>query len=335
MAKKIAINGYGRIGRCVHRILAAQAEPELEIVAINDITSPSVLAHLLKYDSVHRRFNGTAEAREKSIVVNGKEIPIFAEMDPAKLPWKDLGVELVMESTGKFTDKAGAGKHLQAGAKRVVISAPGKEVDGTFVCGVNHKSFDPKKHTVVSNASCTTNCLAPMCKVINESFGIVDAQMTTIHSYTNDQRILDQPHKDLRRTRAAAVSMIPTTTGAARAVGLVLPELKGKIDGLSIRVPTFNVSLVELTANVSKKTTADEINAALKKAAEGELKGIMEYVEEELVSIDFLGDPHSCIIDSMITLVVNGTSIKVFGWYDNEWGYSNRMVDLSAHMLRS
>ena len=335
MAKKIAINGYGRIGRCVHRILAAQAKPELEIVAINDITSPSVLAHLLKYDSVHRRFNGTAEAREKSIVVNGKEIPIFAEMDPAKLPWKDLGVELVMESTGKFTDKAGAGKHLQAGAKRVVISAPGKEIDGTFVCGVNHKSYDPKKHTVVSNASCTTNCLAPMCKVVNDGFGIVDAQMTTIHSYTNDQRILDQPHKDLRRTRAAAVSMIPTTTGAARAVGLVLPELKGKIDGLSIRVPTFNVSLVELTANVSKKTTADEINAALKTAANGELKGIMEYVEEELVSIDFLGDPHSCIIDSKMTLVINGTSIKVFGWYDNEWGYSNRMVDLSAHMLRS
>jgi len=335
MAKKIAINGYGRIGRCVHRILAAQANPELEIVAINDITSPSVLAHLLKYDSVHRRFNGTAEAKEKSIVVNGKEIPIFAEMDPAKLPWKDLGVELVMESTGKFTDKAGAGKHLAAGAKRVVISAPGKEIDGTFVVGVNHKSFDPKKHTVVSNASCTTNCLAPMCKVIHETVGIVDAQMTTIHSYTNDQRILDQPHKDLRRTRAAAVSMIPTTTGAARAVGLVLPELKGKIDGLSIRVPTFNVSLVELTANVAKKTTADEINAALKAAANGELKGIIEYVEEELVSIDFLGDPHSCIIDSMLTLVINGTSLKVFGWYDNEWGYSNRMVDLSAHMLRS
>jgi len=335
MAKKIAINGYGRIGRCVHRILAAQANPELEIVAINDITSPSVLAHLLKYDSVHRRFNGTAEAKEKSIVVNGKEIPIFAEMDPAKLPWKELGVELVMESTGKFTDKAGAGKHLQAGAQRVIISAPGKEIDGTFVYGVNHKTFDAKKHTVVSNASCTTNCLAPLCKVVHETFGIVDAQMTTIHAYTNDQRILDLPHKDLRRARAAAVSMIPTTTGAARAVGLVLPELKGKIDGLSIRVPTFNVSLVELTANVAKKTTADEINAALKAAANGELKGIIEYVEEELVSIDFLGDPHSCIIDSMLTLVINGTSLKVFGWYDNEWGYSNRMVDLSAHMLRS
>jgi glyceraldehyde 3-phosphate dehydrogenase len=335
MAKKIAINGYGRIGRCVHRILAAQANPELEIVAINDITSPSVLAHLLKYDSVHRRFNGTAEAKEKSIVVNGKEIPIFAEMDPAKLPWKDLGVELVMESTGKFTDKAGAGKHLAAGAKRVIISAPGKEIDGTFVYGVNHKSFDAKKHTVVSNASCTTNCLAPLCKVVHETFGIVDAQMTTIHAYTNDQRILDLPHKDLRRARAAAVSMIPTTTGAARAVGLVLPELKGKIDGLAIRVPTFNVSVVELTANVSKKTTTDEVNAALKAAANGELKGILDYVEEELVSIDFLGDPHSSIVDSKMTLVINGTSVKVFGWYDNEWGYSNRMIDMSAHMLRS
>jgi glyceraldehyde 3-phosphate dehydrogenase len=335
MAKKIAINGYGRIGRCVHRILAAQANPELDIVAINDITSPSVLAHLLKYDSIHRRFQGTAEAREKSIVVNGKEIPIFAEMDPTKLPWKQLGVALVMESTGKFTDKSGAGKHLQAGAERVIISAPGKELDGMFVYGVNHKTYDPKKHFVVSNASCTTNCLAPMAKVINDSFGIVDAQMTTIHSYTNDQRILDLPHKDLRRARAAALSMIPTTTGAARAVGTVLPELKGKIDGLAIRVPTSNVSIVELTANVSKKTTTDDVNAALKAAANGELKGILEYVEEELVSVDFLGDTHSCILDSKMTLVMNGTSLKVFGWYDNEWGYANRLVDMSAHMMRS
>jgi glyceraldehyde 3-phosphate dehydrogenase len=335
MAKKIAINGYGRIGRCVHRILTAKANPELDIVAINDITSPSVLAHLLKYDSVHRRFPGTVEAREKSIVVNGREIPIFAEMDPTKLPWKDLGVALVMESTGKFTDKAGAGKHLQAGAQRVIISAPGKELDGMFVYGVNHKSYDSNKHFVVSNASCTTNCLAPMAKVINDTFGIVDAQMTTIHSYTNDQRILDLPHKDLRRSRAAALSMIPTTTGAARAVGQVLPELKGKIDGLSIRVPTPNVSVVELTANLSKKTTTDEVNASLKAAANGELKGILDYVDEELVSIDFLGDPHSCIIDAKMTLVMNGTNLKVFGWYDNEWGYSNRLVDMSAHMMRS
>ena len=328
MAHKIAINGYGRIGRCVHRILAGQANPELDIVAINDITSPAALAHLLKYDSVHRRFQGTVEVKEKSIVVNGKEIPIFAETDPTKLPWKALGVELVLESTGKFTDKAGAGKHIQAGAQRVVISAPGKDVDATFVYGVNHQSFDKAKHTVVSNASCTTNCLAPMAKVINDTVGIVDAQMTTIHAYTNDQKILDLPHKDLRRARAAAVSMIPTTTGAARAVGLVLPELKGKIDGLAIRVPTFDVSVVELTANVAKKTSTDEINAALKAAANGPLKGILEYVEEELVSIDFLGDPHSCIIDSKMTLVMNGTSLKVFGWYDNEWGYSNRCIDL-------
>ncbi len=335
MAHKIAINGYGRIGRCVHRILAGQANPELDIVAINDITSPAALAHLLKYDSVHRRFQGTVEVKEKSIVVNGKEIPIFAETDPTKLPWKALGVELVLESTGKFTDKAGAGKHIQAGAQRVVISAPGKDVDATFVYGVNHQSFDKAKHTVVSNASCTTNCLAPMAKVINDTVGIVDAQMTTIHAYTNDQKILDLPHKDLRRARAAAVSMIPTTTGAARAVGLVLPELKGKIDGLAIRVPTFDVSVVELTANVAKKTSTDEINAALKAAANGPLKGILEYVEEELVSIDFLGDPHSCIIDSKMTLVMNGTSLKVFGWYDNEWGYSNRMIDMSAYMLRS
>jgi glyceraldehyde 3-phosphate dehydrogenase len=335
MAHKIAINGYGRIGRCVHRILAAQASPELDIVAINDITSPSVLAHLLKYDSVHRRFQGKVEAKEKSIVVNGKEIPIFAETDPTKLPWKDLGVALVMESTGKFTDKAGAGKHLQAGAQRVVISAPGKEVDGTFVYGVNHKTYDKAKHTVVSNASCTTNCLAPMVKVILETAGIVDAQMTTIHAYTNDQKILDLPHKDLRRARAAAVSMIPTTTGAARAVGLVLPEMKGKIDGLAIRVPTFDVSVVELTVNCAKKTSAEEINAAMKAAAAGEMKGILEYVDEELVSIDFLGDPHSCIVDSKMTLVINGTSLKVFGWYDNEWGYSNRLVDMSAYMLRS
>ncbi len=334
MARKIAINGYGRIGRCVHRSLAAKKDAELELVAINDITSPKMLAHLLKYDSVHRIFPGTVEAREKSIVVDGKEIPIYAERNPADLPWGKLGVELVMECTGLFRDRASASKHIDAGAKKVVVSAPGKELDGTFVCGINDKDYDPEKHHVVSNASCTTNCLSPIVKVLHDTVGIVDAQMTTIHSYTNDQRILDLPHKDLRRARAAAVSMIPTTTGAARAVGLVLPELKGKIDGLSIRVPTSNVSIVELTANVSRATTIDEINKAMKAAAEGPLKGILQYTEEQLVSIDYLGNPHSSIYDSALTQVINDKSVKVFSWYDNEWGYSNRMIDFSALMLR-
>ncbi len=335
MAKKIAINGYGRIGRCVHRILAAKQDNELELVAINDITSPKMLAHLFKYDSVHRVFPGTVEAKETSIVVDGVEIPIYAERDPAELPWGKLGVELVMECTGLFRTKEAASKHLEAGAKKVLVSAPGKEMDGTFVCGINDNDYDSTKHNVVSNASCTTNCLSPIVKVLNDAFGIVDAQMTTIHSYTNDQRILDQPHKDMRRARAAAVSMIPTTTGAARAVGLVLPELQGKIDGLSIRVPTSNVSIVELTANVEKATTIEEINAAMKTAAEGPLKGILQYTEDELVSIDFLGNPHSSIMDSKLTQVMNGTSIKVFSWYDNEWGYSNRMIDMASLMIRS
>jgi glyceraldehyde 3-phosphate dehydrogenase len=334
MAKKIAINGFGRIGRCVHRILAMSDNHVLELAAINDITSPKTLAHMLKYDSVHRIFPGTIEARENSIVVNGKDVPIYAEKDPANLPWAKLGVELVMECTGLFTTKETAGKHLTAGASQVIISAPAKEIDGTFVYGINHETYDRAKHQVVSNASCTTNCLAPVAKVISDTFGIVDAQMTTIHSYTNDQRILDQPHKDLRRARAGALSMIPTTTGAARAVGLVLPELKGKIDGLAIRVPTANVSVVELTANVKKATSADEINAALKAAANGPLQHILQYTNEELVSIDFLGNPHSAIVDSKLTQVLNGTSIKVFAWYDNEWGYSNRMIDLASYMVK-
>jgi glyceraldehyde 3-phosphate dehydrogenase (phosphorylating) len=333
MHKKIAINGYGRIGRCVHRILETADNSALELVAINDITSPKMLAHMFKYDSVHRIFPGTVEAGEKSITVNGREIPICAERDPASLPWKDLGIDLVMECTGLFRDKENAGKHIEAGAGKVIVSAPGKELDETFVMGINHGDYDNTKHNVVSNASCTTNCLAPLAKVINDTFGIVDAQMTTIHSYTNDQRTLDQPHKDMRRARAAAVSMIPTTTGAARAVGLVLPELKGKIDGLSIRVPTPNVSIVELTANVKKKATAQSINAALKAAAEGPLKGVLAYTDEDLVSIDFLGNPNSSIIDSKLTQVMGDTSIKVFSWYDNEWGYSNRMVDLATMML--
>ncbi|MCP4599649.1 MAG: type I glyceraldehyde-3-phosphate dehydrogenase [Proteobacteria bacterium] len=335
MAKKVAINGYGRIGRCVHRALAAAKNSEIELVAINDITSPKTLAHLLKYDSVHRIFSGKVEAKETSIVVDGVEIPIFAERDPAELPWKKLGVELVMECTGLFRDSKSAGKHLAAGARKVIVSAPGKEMDGTFVYGINDSDYDSASHNIISNASCTTNCLAPIVKVINDAVGIVDAQMTTIHSYTNDQRILDLPHKDMRRARAAAMSMIPTTTGAARAVGLVLPEMQGKIDGLSIRVPTPNVSIVELTAHVSKATTIEEVNGALKAAADGPLKGVLEYTEEALVSIDFLGNPHSSIVDSGLTQVINGTNVKVFSWYDNEWGYSNRMIDMAALMLRS
>jgi glyceraldehyde 3-phosphate dehydrogenase len=334
MTRKIAINGYGRIGRCIHRILVSKQTSGLELVAINDITSPAVLAHLLKYDSVHRIFKGEVKALEKSIAVDGVEIPIFAERDPASLPWKKLGVELVIESTGLFRDKASAGKHIEAGAKKVIVSAPGKQLDGTFVFGINEKSYDPKNHYIVSNASCTTNCLAPIVKVLNDAVGIEDAQMTTIHSYTNDQRILDLPHKDLRRARAAAVSMIPTTTGAARAVGLVLPEMQGKIDGLSIRVPTSNVSIVELTANVSRATTIEEVNAAMKTAAQGPLKGILEYTDEELVSVDFLGNPHSSIFDSKLTQVIRDKNVKIFSWYDNEWGYSNRIIDMAAHMLK-
>ena len=335
MTKRVAINGYGRIGRCVHRILTSSKSPKIELVAINDITSPEMLAHLFKYDSVHRVFPGQVKAGTGGIVVDGVELPVFAERDPAKLPWKDRGVDLVMECTGLFRGRDAAAKHIEAGAKKVIISAPGKEMDGTFVCGINDKSYDSKIHHVVSNASCTTNCLAPIAKVMNDEFGIIDAQMTTIHSYTNDQRILDQPHKDFRRARAAAVSMIPTTTGAARAVGLVLPELIGKIDGLAIRVPTSNVSIVELTANVSKPVSAEKINSAMKAAAEGPLKGILAYTEEELVSIDFLGNPNSSIFDSRLTQVMNDNSVKVFSWYDNEWGYSNRMIDLAAVMLET
>ncbi|MDJ0764947.1 MAG: type I glyceraldehyde-3-phosphate dehydrogenase [Myxococcota bacterium] len=335
MAKKIAINGYGRIGRCVHRILHAQKRDDVTLVAINDITSPKMLAHLLKYDSVHRVFPPDVAAKEKSIVVDGAETPVYAERDPGALPWKDLGVSLVLECTGLFRTKETAGKHIEAGAEKVVVSAPGKNLDATFVYGINHAQYDPASHHIVSNASCTTNCLAPVVKVLNDAVGIEDAQMTTIHSYTNDQRILDLPHKDMRRARAAAVSMIPTTTGAARAVGLVLPDMVGKIDGLAIRVPTADVSIVELTANVSRPTTNEEINAAMKAAAAGPLKGVLQYTEEELVSVDFMGNPHSSIFDSKLTQVMCEKNVKVFSWYDNEWGYANRIVDMAAHMLRS
>jgi len=330
MATKIGINGFGRIGRNLFR--AACGDAALDIVAVNDITDAKTLAHLLKYDSVHGAFKGTVEAKDQSLVVNGKEIKVLASKDPAALPWKDLGVEVVVESTGRFTDRASAAKHLEAGAKKVIISAPAKDEDITIVLGVNETRYDPAKHHVISNASCTTNCLAPVAKVLMQICGIKHGLMTTIHSYTNDQSILDLPHKDLRRARAAAMSMIPTSTGAAKAVGLVLPELKGKIHGLAIRVPTPNVSVVDLVAETEKPVTAEAVNAALRKAAEGELKGILGYTDELLVSIDFNGNPLSSIVDGASTSVVDGTLVKVLSWYDNEWGYSCRVRDLIKYI---
>ena len=326
MAPKVAINGFGRIGRLVLR--RALATGGIDIVAINDLTDAKTLAHLLKYDSVHGISNAEISAEEDAIIVNGKRIRISKELDPAKLPWKELGVEIVVEATGKFTKRDDAAKHLAAGAKRVLITAPGKEVDGTFVVGVNDKDFDPAKHFVISNASCTTNCLAPVAKVLDDSFGIVRGLITTIHAYTNDQRILDLPHKDLRRARAAGLSMIPTSTGAAKAVGLVLPHLQGKLDGLAVRVPTPNVSLVDLVAELKKPATVEEINAAMQKAASGPLKGILEYCDLPLVSSDFNGNDASSIFDAGNTRVIDGNMAKVFAWYDNEWGYSCRVVDL-------
>jgi glyceraldehyde 3-phosphate dehydrogenase len=333
MAVKVGINGFGRIGRNFFR--AAYKDPSLQIVAVNDITDAKTLAHLLKYDSVHGRFEASVEVKENAIVVNGKEVQVLACKDPAELPWGKLGVEIVIESTGIFTDRDGAGKHLAAGAKRVIISAPAKGEDGTFVMGVNEKTFDPAKHFILSNASCTTNCLAPVAKVLLDNFGIERGLMTTIHSYTNDQKILDLPHKDLRRARAAGMSMIPTTTGAAKAVSLVIPELKGKLDGMAIRVPTPNVSVVDLTAELSKNATAEEINAAMKKASEGPMKGILQYVDEPLVSIDFNHDPASSSFDALSTKVIGGKMVKVLSWYDNEWGYSCRLVDLAKYVSKA
>jgi glyceraldehyde 3-phosphate dehydrogenase len=326
MAIKAAINGFGRIGRNVFR--AALEDQDLEFVAVNDITDAKTLAHLLKYDSVHGVLDAEIKAKENAIVVDGREIKIFSQRDPAALPWKELGIQVVVESTGRFTDKAGASKHLQAGAQKVIISAPATDPDITMVLGVNEAMYDPAKHAVISNASCTTNCLAPIAKVIMENFGIRHGLVTTIHSYTNDQQILDLPHSDLRRARAAGLSQIPTSTGAAKAVGLVLPALQGKMHGLAIRVPTPNVSLVDLVAETERVVTVQELNAALQKAAEGELKGILGYCEEPLVSIDFNGNPLSSIVDSLSTSVVDGTLIKVLSWYDNEWGYSCRVRDL-------
>lgn len=327
MTVKVGINGFGRIGRNFFRALLEQ-KADLDVVAVNDLTDNATLAQLLKYDSLLGRFPGEVSYDDEGLVVDGKHIKVFAERNPGDLPWGDLGAEIVVESTGLFTDGTKAKAHIDGGAKKVVISAPGKNVDGTFVIGVNDGDYDPAKHNIISNASCTTNSLAPLAKVLNEEFGIERGIMTTIHSYTGDQRLLDAPHKDLRRARAAAVNLIPTKTGAAQAVALVIPELKGKFDGLAVRVPTPTGSLTDLTFEASKEVTVEQIQAAVKKAAEGELKGILEYTEDPIVSTDIRGDAHSSIFDATETKVI-GNLVKVLAWYDNEWGYSNRLVDLT------
>jgi glyceraldehyde 3-phosphate dehydrogenase len=332
MAVRVAINGFGRIGRNVVRAALRMQEADLEFVAVNDITDTKTLAHLLKYDSVHGRFAGTVEAKSDAIVVNGRAIKVSALKEPERLPWRDLGVDIVLESTGRFTDRENAAKHLAAGARKVVISAPAKGEDLTVVMGVNHDAYDPAKHHIVSNASCTTNCLVPVVKVVRERFGFVNGFMTTVHSYTNDQQILDLPHKDLRRARAAALSIIPTSTGAAKATSLVIPEVKGKIDGVALRVPTPDVSLVDLTCTVERATTIDEVNVAFREAARGPLKGVLDVSDEPLVSADYIGSLYSSVVDSQSTNVIGGTLVHVSSWYDNEMGYSARCVDLLAHM---
>jgi glyceraldehyde 3-phosphate dehydrogenase len=334
MATRIGINGFGRIGRQVVRAAKDQGVADLDFVAVNDLTDTRTLAHLFKYDSVHRTYQGDVEAGADSILIDGDEIKVLAQKDPAALPWKDLGVDIVLESTGRFTDASAARKHIDVGARKVLISAPAKGEDITIVMGVNSDKYDSSKHTIVSNASCTTNCLVPMVKVIRDAFGFRHGSMVTIHSYTNDQQILDLPHKDLRRARAAALSMIPTTTGAAKATSLVIPEVKGKIDGSSIRVPTPDVSYTILTVEIEKAgATKESVNAAFKQAAAGgPLQGIIRYTEEELVSSDFIGDPASCILDAKTTNVIDGTLVTVQGWYDNEWGYASRCVDMLRFM---
>jgi glyceraldehyde 3-phosphate dehydrogenase len=331
MAVRVGINGFGRIGRNIMR--AALGDKDIDFVAVNDLTNSKTLAHLLKYDSVLGNLQAEVKATDTGITVDGDEFQVLSVKDPAQLPWKDLRVDVVFESTGIFTDREGAAKHLAAGAKKVIVTAPAKKPDITVVLGVNEGQYDAAKHHIVSNASCTTNCLAPLAKVIHDRFGIRKGWMTTVHSYTNDQQLLDLPHKDLRRARAAAMSMIPTTTGAALAVGEVLPELKGKLDGFSMRVPTPNVSVVDLSALVEKKTTGEEINAVLREAAQGPLKGILAMSDEPLVSIDFRGNPNSSIVDSAYTKVMDGDFVKVVSWYDNEWGYSNRCVDLLRKLV--
>ncbi|HEU4699961.1 MAG TPA: type I glyceraldehyde-3-phosphate dehydrogenase [Gemmatimonadales bacterium] len=332
MAIKVGINGFGRIGRNVVRAAQLAGVTDIDFVAVNDLTDTKTLAHLLKYDSVHGKFRGTVEAREGAIVVNGDEMKVLSEKDPAKLPWKDLGVDIVLESTGRFTDADQARAHVTAGAKKVVISAPAKKEDITIVYGVNHEKYDPAKHTIVSNASCTTNCLVPLVKVVRDAFGFQRGYMTTVHSYTNDQQILDLPHKDLRRARAAAISIIPTTTGAAKATSLVIPEVKGKLDGIALRVPTPDVSTVALSCVVDRATSADEVNAKFREAAAGALKGVLFVSDEPLVSVDYIGNLASSTVDALSTNVVDGTLVNVTSWYDNEMGYSARCVDLLRYM---
>ena len=332
MSVKVAINGFGRIGRLVLR--AGLKSKDVEFVAVNDITDTKTLAHLLKYDSVHGTIDADVKAKDNALVVNGKEIKTYAMREPESLPWKDLGVDVVLESTGKFTDRAGAEKHLKAGAKKVIISAPAKGPDVTFVLGVNQEVYDKSKHHVISMGSCTTNCLAPIVKILQKEYGIEYGLMTTIHAFTNDQVVLDEPHKDLRRARAAALSMIPTTTGAAKAISEVIPELKGKLDGLSIRVPTPNVSIIDFVATLSTKVTKEEVNGKFRIYAEGPMKGILACCDEPLVSKDFNGDPHSSTIDMENTYVVGGNMIKVLSWYDNEWGFSNRMLELLSFVMK-
>ncbi|WP_324668162.1 type I glyceraldehyde-3-phosphate dehydrogenase [Geochorda subterranea] len=332
MAIRVGVNGFGRIGRQIVR--AAIHDPQLEIVAVNDITDAPTLAHLFKHDSVHGTFKGEVRVDGDSIVIDGRRIKVLAVKNPAELPWKDLGVEYVLESTGLFRDREKASAHLKAGARKVIITAPAKGEDITIVLGVNHERYDPAQHHLVSNASCTTNCLAPVAKVLDERFGIVRGTMTTVHSFTNDQRVLDLPHKDLRRARAASLNIIPTTTGAAQAVGLVLPHLKGKLDGYALRVPTPDVSILDLVAVVDKATSVEEVNRALAEAAAGPLEGILRYSEEPLVSSDLIGDSHSAIVDGELTMVIDGTFVKVVAWYDNEWAYSVRCVDLVKYMAK-
>lgn len=331
MAARVAINGFGRIGRNVLR--CALKEKGIEVAAINDVTDSPTLAHLLKYDSIYGKIAADVKAERGDIVINGRTIRVSAEKDPSKLPWKEMAIDIVVESTGLFTTREKAALHISAGAKKVIISAPAKDEDITVCMGVNHTLYDPKKHHIISNASCTTNCLAPVAKVLHENFGIKKGLMTTVHAYTNDQRILDLPHKDLRRARAAALSMIPTSTGAAKAIGLVLPALKGRLDGLAVRVPVPTVSLVDLVAELEEKANAEEINIAVKKAAEGGLKGILEYSDEECVSIDFKGNPHSSIFDARSTKTIADDMVKVLAWYDNEWGFSCRVRDLALYMM--
>ena len=333
MATRIGVNGFGRIGRQVTRAIGEKYSGKLEVAAVNDLADAETNAHLFKYDTTYGVYPGSVEARNGSLVIDGRELRVFSERDPGNIPWGEMGVDLVVESTGIFTDAARAGAHLQGGARKVIISAPAKGEDLTIVLGVNDEKYDPGQHSIVSNASCTTNCFAPMVKVLNDAFGIRHGLMTTVHSYTNDQKILDQVHSDLRRARAAAANIIPTSTGAARAVGLVVPELNGKLHGIALRVPTVTVSVTDFVATVSRKVTQDEVNDAFRSAAEGPLKGILQYTEEPLVSSDFRGNPHSCILDAPSTMVMDEDMVKVLGWYDNEWGYSCRTADLCSFMV--